>query len=141
MYTRYTKQFYIWTPLVIINYVSAGLYILLFLKKLDLHDVKNEGFGITNPPMKETMFMQAMINDMDTKIVNITILLALVTASTWLRVVVALQATETFGPIITAIGMMVLDILQMLFIYMLQLIAFSILAAMAFFRVEIYEGI
>ena len=96
------------------------------------------GFGLAMPPTKELMYMNAMINSINGETINIALLVSTVAGLSWFRVIMALQVTETFGPLVTAIFKMVIDIILFLAIYVIQLVAFSIIAAMAFFSVTTF---
>ena len=63
-------------------------------------------------------------------------LLSTIAGLTWFRILIALQVTELFGPLITAMFKMIIDIAQFLIIYLVQLMAFSIIFSMAFFDVK-----
>ena len=63
-------------------------------------------------------------------------LLSTIAGLTWFRILIALQVTELFGPLITAMFKMIIDIAQFLIIYLVQLMAFSIIFSMAFFDVQ-----
>ena len=53
MYTKVTKQFYVMTPLILINYISAGLYLYVLYEYIELLEMTNEGFGVEESPTKE----------------------------------------------------------------------------------------
>ena len=67
--------------------------------------------------------------------------MSIVSGLTFLRILVSLQVTKLFGPLITAMFKMIVDIMQFCSIYILQLVAFSIFAAMAFIDVKEFGGI
>jgi len=77
-----------------------------------------------------------MIEDINENFISIAMLLSLLSGLTWLRVIISMQATETFGPLITAVYRMIIDIGLFFFFYFMQLFAFSIIGSMAFFRVD-----
>ena len=53
VYTKVTKQFYVMTPLILINYISAGLYVYVLYEYIELLEMTNEGFGVEESPTKE----------------------------------------------------------------------------------------
>ena len=63
------------------------------------------------------MGMQDMIMDILDNFINFPLLISLVAGLVWLRVIISMQATETFGPLITAIWRMVMDIALFFFFY------------------------
>ena len=81
---------------------------------------------------KEVMFMQAMISDMEDRIDNLPTLISLICGFTWLTLLACLTRTQTFGPLIAIIRRMVIDILQFFVIFTIQLMAFALVATMAF---------
>ena len=111
MYTKFTHEPFYWTGLILLGFITAAVYVVTFQKFTDLRNEENMGFGITMPPTDELMFMNAMINDINLETINIALLLSMLSGLTWFRVIMALQVTETFGPLITAIFRMVIDIL------------------------------
>ena len=69
------------------------------------------GFALSMPPKDSHMFMQAMFDDINGETLNIAVLLSVLAGLTWFRLIMAMQVTEMFGPLITAIFRMVIDIL------------------------------
>ena len=86
------------------------------------------------------MFLHAMMNDINENILTIALYAATLAGLAWLRLMVSLNVSETFGPIISAMLKMVDDICQFLFLYVIQLMGFSIFAAMCFFQVKEFPG-
>ena len=103
--------------------------------------MKNEGYKVEAVPSKGTMMMQAITDDIFENVVSMALLYGLVSGCTWIRVLMGLQVTETFGPLITAINRMSIDIFTFFIFYLFQLFAFSVIASMTFANVAEFDGI
>ena len=71
---------------------------------------------------------------------NLPTLISLICAFTWLSLLAALTRTQMFGPRIAMITRMIVDILQFFVIYIIQLLAFSLVASMAFVEIKEFNG-
>lgn len=75
------------------------------------------------------------------EITNIANLIACLSCLTWIRLLVSLQITKTFGPRIMTIISMAKDIGLFFIIFITQMFAFSIIASMVFYSVPEYDSI
>lgn len=91
-------------------------------------------------PSREVMFLNALMDDMNANWDNIPFLISLICGFTWLLLLASLTNTQTFGPRIAMIVRMITDIVQFLFIYILQLMAFALVGSMAFVQVQEFNG-
>ena len=97
------------------------------------------GFGMPNPT-KDIMFINALMDDMNSTWANIPTLISLICCFTWLMLLASLSNTVTFGPRVAMILKMVTDIVQFLIIYIMQLMAFALVASMAFVKIDQFNG-
>lgn len=133
IYTVLTKESYHWTAINLMNIMIAASYTWTLVRFEAQKGAENMGFGIRKEPTMELQFMEAMMEDIQDNVVNIALLLSIIAGLTWFRILIALQVTEEFGPLVTAMFKMIIDIIQFLFIFIVQLFAFAIISSMAFF--------
>ena len=93
-------------------------------------DIKEELFGPEEDSNPEVKFMDNVIYDIVNDIFHLDYLMAAVTAILWIRSIVLLRLTETFGPMLVMIYRMFLIVLVFLFIYILGILTFSCIAAL-----------
>jgi len=74
--------------------------------------------------------MRSIIFDIVNNTFHMDYLLAAITALLWFRCIMLLRLSEAFGPLIEMIFAMVLIFTQFMFLYALELIVFSCLAAL-----------
>ena len=93
-------------------------------------DIKEELFGPEEDSNPEVKFVDNVIYDIVNDIFHLDYLMAAVTAVLWIRSIVLLRLTETFGPMLVMIYRMFLIVLVFLFIYFLGILTFSCIAAL-----------
>ena len=81
-----------------------------------------------------------MFDDMNETWLNIPLLVSLVSALAWVRLLACMTYTSIFGPRIVTMVKMINDIAQFMVVYLVQLIAFTFFASMAFFMVTELNG-
>lgn len=93
-------------------------------------------------PGKEELYFEALMNDIrEDETTNIANQIACVSCLGWIRLLVSLQITKTFGPRIMTIISMAKDIGRFFIIFITQMFAFSIIASMVFYSVPEYDSI
>ena len=123
------------TPFFITSQLLFASYIWTIIKFSYLRHVTNAGFGMPMPPT-EVVFLNALMDDMTEQWANIPFLISLICGFTWIRTLAAMTNSEVFGPKVFMILKMISDILEFLFIYILQLMAFALVASMAFVQIN-----
>ena len=92
--------------------------------------IKEELFGPPEDESLEVRFVDNVIYDIENDIFHLDYLMAAVTAVLWIRSIVLLRLTETFGPMLVMIYRMFLIVLVFLFIYFLGILTFSCIATL-----------
>ena len=72
------------------------------------------------------------MDDINGNTMNIAFRISFICAFAWFRVLASLTNSAVFGLRITSMVQMIVDIMQFLFIYVFQLLAFSLIGSMAF---------
>lgn len=93
------------------NILIAAAYTWTLVLYQDQKAAENMGFGIRKYPTMDLQFMQAMVDDIQENVFNIALMLSIIAGLTWFRILIALQVTEQFGPLITAMFRMIFDII------------------------------
>ena len=131
IYTRLVRKEFNVTPSFTMGLLVFVSWVWTLAKWSHLRAQSNEGFGVGNPT-PEIIFLNALVDDMSQNWDNIPFLISLICGFTWLFLLSSLTNTHTFGPRIAMIVRMVADIIQFLFIFILQLMAFALVGSMAF---------
>ena len=118
------------------------LFVAIWLEKYEeyLH-TDNLGMGISNPPKWEHKFMQQMIEDNKTGRFHFDVLLAATAFFFWIRLLMMLTLTFTFGPLITITIKMMKDLSIFFVLFTIELIAFSCVGILSFGNLDQYESL
>ena len=111
IYTVLTSETFHWTAVNIMNIMIAMSYTWSVIRFNGLMGKENMGFGLREKPTDEMMLMEAMIMDIEDNVINIALMFSIVAGLTWFRILISLQTTELFGPLITAMFKMIIDII------------------------------
>lgn len=91
------------------------------------------------------MFMQRLLNDINTGDFHFDWLLAATAFLFWIRLIVMLQLTATFGPLIRTTVAMMSDLVTFFLLFTIQMIAFSCVGILAFGTIPgfltVYDGL
>ena len=82
------------------------------------------------------MLIGNLVYDIRNDIFHFDYLIATVTSLLWVRCIILLRLTESFGPQLTMIYTMLIIILKFMFIFLLGLIAFSCIATLTLNNLE-----
>lgn len=96
--------------------------------------------ALDDSSLEDVDFMRAMLTDITYEVFNIPVLISLVSALAWIRVLACMIYTSSLGPRVVTILRMINDIGQFMVVYLVQLIAFTFFASMAFFEVSELNG-
>ena len=95
-------------------YIDLAIFfcVLIWFEKFEeyMHD-SNEGFGLEDPPHKYHIFMQRLLDDVNSGDFHIEWLLAATAFLFWIRLISMLELTNTFGPLIGTIVAMSKDLM------------------------------
>ena len=103
-----------------------------------IHD-DNDGFKLSDPPTEYHRFMFRLLNDINTGEFHFDWLLALTAFLFWFRIIMMLQLTTYFGPLIKTCYSMLKDLAVFLLLFSIQLVSFSCVAILAFGKLPEYE--
>ena len=141
IYSIYTKRNFRIRFTSIIDLIIFACVFLWFEKfEVYIHD-DNPGFGLTDPPHEYHRFMQRMLNDNTSGDFHFDWLLAGVAFLFWIRLVIMLELTSMFGPLIRTTVAMMKDLVVFFAIWVIQLIAFSCVAMLCFGGIKEYDNL
>lgn len=94
--------------------------VALWFEKFEeyIHD-SNEGFNLTDPPHEYHIFMQRLLNDINTGDFHFDWLLAGTAFLFWIRLIFMLQLTNTFGPLIRTTVAMLQDLITFFLLFII----------------------
>ena len=108
----------------------AVCYLWSVVQAYDHSEVSEELFGPEEDSRSEIKFVASVIYDIVNDIFHLDYLLAAVTALLWMRCIILLRLTETFGPMLVMIYRMMVIVLTFLFIYFLGILTLSCIATL-----------
>ena len=85
--------------------------------------------------------MVNMFEDMRTGAFNYDYMLGAFTAAIWIRCIILLQLTESFGPLIVMIANMIVIVLKFLVLYLLGVLTFACVALLTLSELPAYEDL
>ena len=117
----------VWFWYIVYSYESTDLTIPLFNPEQD--------------KVKEIKFIGNVVNDISDDIFHVDFLMTAVTAVFWIRSIILLRLTETFGPLLIIIYRMAQLAANFLVVYLLGLLTFSCIATMTLHEVKNFTNL
>ena len=125
----------------LIDLIIFGCVLFWGYKFYEFKADDNEGFSLNCPGNPYHRFMQKMLEENKSGHFHFDYLLALIVFAFWIRFLLMLNLTRTFGPLIKVIGAMIKDLIIFLALFFIILIAFSYIGVLAFGSIPQYENI
>lgn len=135
VYTRLTHQSFIWQPFYSIEVVILGLGVWVYYNNEVFLAQTNKGLGLLPVPTKMLMYADAYFADLNTEEFDVQFFVGLVSSLYFVRLLLTLVLTQTFGPIISTIIYMFNDIAVFIVIWFITLLGFTLVAQSTFNRV------
>ena len=85
------------------------------------------------------MYLDEMLKTMKMSKFNLELLVSAATSCFWIRIIFMLMLTETFGPLLTIIEHMFVDLIIFFFLFSLELSAFACVGILCFGTVPQYK--
>ena len=101
----------------------------------------NDGFNLASPPHPEHQYMKELLYQLNEGSFPIDLLLAAAAFCFWVRLILMLKLTSTFGPLITIMTMMFKDLTIFFVLFSIELIAFSCIGLLSFGALPEYRDI
>ena len=133
----------IFTVSWLIDLVAVGMAIMIWSVTL-YYEQKDMGFFLFNEEADkraEVRYMVNMFEDMRTGAFNYDYMLGAFTAAIWIRCIILLQLTESFGPLIVMIANMIVIVLKFLVLYLLGVLTFACVALLTLSELPAYEDL
>jgi len=112
--------------------------------RLDYYKKKETlGFGLIDgevTALHEQVF-QNIVEDLEGGIFHFDYLIAAVSFFFWMRLIMMLKLTKTFGPLISITTAMMVDMLAFFGIYVIQILAFSCIGMLVFSKLPNYRNL
>lgn len=142
IYSCYTNRNFKVRSTSIADMVIVACMIVWFIKFEEyMFAAANDGFKLEENPTRYHMFMQRMLNDINTGDFHFDWLLAATAFLFWIRLIFMLQLTQTFGPLIRTTVAMMSDLITFFLLFSIQLIAFSCVGILAFGNLPGFETV
>ena len=142
-FSRLTNTSFIFTVATLVDLVACGMAVMIWVVTYYYED-KHIGFFLfseeadTRP---EVRYMVNMFEDMRSGAFNYDYMLGAFTAAIWLRCIIILQLTESFGPLIVMIANMIVIVLKFLVLYLLGVLTFSCIALLTLSELPAYDNV
>ena len=125
------RQFF----LTFADYLDLLIFVMVVwvwevIKVYEVTPIKEELFGPEEDNKFVIRFIDNLIYDITNDVFHFDYLIAVVTAMLWLRCIILLRLTESFGPMLVMIFRMVMIIGTFFFVYLLNLLVFSCIATL-----------
>ena len=135
-----TRRVYIWRPAVFFDILVCLLQIQWLYFHFTL-ETENDGYHLTTPPRPEHMYMKELLYELNTGSFPVDLLLGAAAFCFWVRLILMLQLTSTFGPLITIIFQMFKDLGIFFVLFSIELIAFSCIGLLSFGSLPEYRDL
>lgn len=132
LFSRMTHIHFTHTSAQALDMVIVILVIATWVVVADYEssDLKYRLFNKEEDSQLEIKFIGNIIQNIMDNTFHFDYLIASITAVLWLRCILLLRLTETFGPVVVMIGKMVVIIMRFLVIYLLGLLTFASVATL-----------
>ena len=125
------RQFF----LTFADYLDILIFVMVVwvwetIKVYEVTPIKEELFGPQEDSKYVIRFIDNLIYDITNDIFHFDYLIAVTTALLWLRCIILLRLTESFGPMLVMIFRMCMIIGTFFFVYLLNLLVFSCVATL-----------
>ena len=143
IYARYTRtSFFVTTA----NYVDLIIFLLtvtfwIVTGVYDERDMRYPIFGDPYDQRTEVKFLGNAVQDIIEERFHFEFLVAAITAALWVRVVMLLRLTSTFGPTIVMIANMVTIVLRFLVIYILGIFTFACIGTLTLVELDAFKDL
>jgi hypothetical protein len=104
-------------------------------------DLKVNLFSPEQDKIKEIKFIGNTANNITDEIFHLDFLMTAVTAVLWIRCIILLRLTETFGPLLIMIYRMAQLVASFLVVYLIGLLTFSSIAVMTLHEVKNFSNL
>lgn len=119
IYSRYTGRNFKVRSTSIVDLMIVACIIVWFEKFEEYIYAENDGFKLEENPTTYHMFMQAMLNEINTGEFHFDWLLAATAFLFWIRMIFMLQLTHTFGPLIRTTVAMMADLVTFFLLFVI----------------------
>ena len=143
IYSKYTKTSFFVTSA---NYVDLICFLLTatFWVVTNIYDERDMRYPIFGDPydqLKEVKFVGNAVQDIIDEKFHFDFLVAAITAVLWVRVVMLLRLTSTFGPTIVMIASMVTIVLRFLVLYILGIFTFACIGTLTLVELDAFQDL
>ena len=141
IYAKLTNRNFVLRFTSIFDMFIVVLVSVWFEKFEEYSFAENRGMGLTDPPHGFHIFMQQMLQDNKTGDFHFDRLLAATAFFFWMRMLLMLILTNTFGPLITITLNMTKDLFIFFVLFGIELVAFACIGILAFGELHEYESL
>ena len=122
----------------IATFITVAIW---YVKSDEYMKVSNEGFNLQENPTRAQMFLQCIMDHIRDESFNFDFLLAGIALFLWMRLLIMLQLTETFGPLIQIIVQMMKDLIIFFGLFVIQIVTFAAVGILLFGDIKEFDDI
>ena len=143
VFTNLTSRNFTWTITDSLDFIIFVLvtWFWVIVEGYETTDLKEPFFSPEEDKIQAIKFIGNVIYEIYNDIFHADYLLAAITAALWLRCIILLRLTETFGPLLIMIYRMAQLVASFFVIYMLGLLSFSCVATLTLHENRNFESL
>ena len=143
VFTNLTSRNFTWTITDSLDFIIFVLvtWFWVIVEGYETTDLKEQFFSPEEDRIQAIKFIGNVIYEIYNDIFHVDYLLAAITAALWLRCIILLRLTETFGPLLIMIYRMAQLVASFIVIYFLGLLTFSCVATLTLHENRNFESL